>query len=317
MIFFFYGPNSFSASEKTAQLKEKFLKEIDATGNSLAEIDASRIDAKELSQKTQTSSLFAQKRMIVIDGILSNKQETVIDIAQKLLENNRDNGDIIIFRETVNKEGLSKLKGKTKTLFQSLAQEKYAQEFSVLEGIKLSNWVNDRLMIKKIKISRQALTYLCDLETDLWRLNGIINQLTNFCRESGEIKIDNIKEFLEEKYISDIFRLTEAMGAQKKNEAIKILEEQLSAGLAEEYILAMAFKHFDNLMKIKISRENGLNPSSLGLHPFVVKKGLLQADKFSRRQLNDILNKLVLIEKHAKTGRGDIRTELILAIAES
>lgn len=55
--------------------------------------------------------------------------------------------------------------------------------------------------------------------------------------------------------------------------------------------------------------------SRLKIHPYVAKKGAMQARNFSAAVLKDYLNRLVYLDFSNKTGRGDIKTELSLLIS--
>ena len=104
-----------------------------------------------------------------------------------------------------------------------------------------------------------------------------------------------------------------------KTQALKLLEEQYAAGLSEEYLIAMLVRQFKILLQIRDAIDANLSQaemtSRLKLHPFVVKKGLSQARNFSADNLKRCLNELVGLDFFNKTGRSQIKTELMLLIS--
>ena len=101
--------------------------------------------------------------------------------------------------------------------------------------------------------------------------------------------------------------------------AIKLLDEQIEAGLSEGYLLNMFVRQFRILLSIKQALEFGLSQrqiaSQLKLHPFVLQKGITQASHFTLPVLKNILSRLAEIDYEVKSGRSDYLTGLNLLIA--
>src|SRR3989339_652782 len=76
MLIFLYGEDSFRSRNKLNELKEKFLREIDPQGNSLSTIDGSMANFSQINESISPSSLFASKRMVVIENIFANSKKT-------------------------------------------------------------------------------------------------------------------------------------------------------------------------------------------------------------------------------------------------
>ena len=69
MIIFLYGEDTFRSRKKLKELKNRFLKEIDSSGYSLAVIDGEKTCLEEINSAVSALSLFTKKRMIVISDI--------------------------------------------------------------------------------------------------------------------------------------------------------------------------------------------------------------------------------------------------------
>ena len=83
MIIFLYGEDDFRAKKKLAELKDKFLREVDHSGGSIEFLDGKIADLKQINEKAATASLLASRRMIVIEEIFSNKnKDLLLEVAE-------------------------------------------------------------------------------------------------------------------------------------------------------------------------------------------------------------------------------------------
>ena len=74
MIIFLFGADSFRSKRLLQDMKTKFIREVDAESNSLDMIDGQVVEFKTIEEKINTGSLFARKRMIIIENIFKNKK---------------------------------------------------------------------------------------------------------------------------------------------------------------------------------------------------------------------------------------------------
>jgi DNA polymerase III delta subunit len=118
MIIFLYGEDTFRSRQKLIELKEKFLREVDRTGNSLITLDGDSINMEKLNESIATPSLFARKRMVIIERILGHKSKILLDQILEYLKNNfssekgknENDANIIIFRDVIAEEKGAKIK---------------------------------------------------------------------------------------------------------------------------------------------------------------------------------------------------------------
>ena len=75
MIFFLYGPDTFRRRQKLKALIQRFQEKVDELGQSLSFIDAPKATLRDIQEKIGSASLFAKKRMLVIEDIFANKNE--------------------------------------------------------------------------------------------------------------------------------------------------------------------------------------------------------------------------------------------------
>lgn len=347
MIIFLYGEDSYRSREKLNKLKDKFSREIDKQGSSLVIIAGQTAAKEELSQAISASSLFARKRMVVIEEIFMQKSPLIYAYLTEQLPEIVAGENIIIFWDTAvilkkkkNKQMPYKLDSRgqekalpkySRPLYNFLAKQKYAQNFSLLSNTQAVNWLKAEVKERGAVIKQPAALILTSLlGSDLWQLSNEIDKLIHHKRgqikslveqdQPVEITSEEVMELTRGNFDENIFALTDAISNRNKALALKLFEEELEAGAADGNLMRMIIRQFRILIQVRQSLETGLSPrkmmSQLKLHPFVVQKSLAQARNFSLPVLKNIFHYLVKIDKGSKTGQQDIKIALSMLIAK-
>ncbi len=341
MIIFIFGPDEFRGRQKINELKKKFLQDVDPSGNSLNVLDGGQISSVgEIAEKCGSSSLLASKRMVVIENLFNNSSilEETLDYLKNLEEKGNEN--ILVFWDSrvktkktkssknlffVDASGREKpLTAKAKRLFDFLSAHPYTQEFSKLSAREVLVWAGNRIRSGGLDVSDQALRLLVGLAgADLWHLNWEIEKLIHYKKGSSsdvraKIEVKDVEAVVSGLFDNNIFDLTDALSSKNQALALKLLEEQLSSGTNENYLLAMITRQMKILTRIRQAVDSGLSSQQiskkLNLHPFVVQKGVNQVRGFSYTELAGALNKLVDIENDLKTGQGQAEARLSLFV---
>lgn len=317
MIIFVYGPDTFRSREKLKELKNKFIKEIDPNGNDFNILLGQNTSIKEINEKISTGSLFTKKKMTIIENIFENKDKEIFpELVEYIKKNKLDSGDdILIFFD----HDLEKLTVNQKKLFTFLKKQKYIFELPLLNNAQLNIWIKNKTAKEEIKIQLQVSQEIINLTgNDLWRINNDVNKLINYKKKEKEIKVEDVKELVSGDVDENIFALTDAISQKNKQLAIKLLEEQYEAGLSNEYIIFMLIRQLKILLQIKTELNKNLNADQiiqkLKLHPFIIKKGIIQARNFTILDLKNSLNRLIEIDFLSKTGQAKSKTLLNLFI---
>lgn len=317
MIIFLYGPDTFRSRQKLTELKNKFLREVDSSGNSLSIIDAETGGFDLISQAIGTPSLFSKKRMIVIEKILKNKNKDIADKTLDYLKNHKDGteSNIIIFWDETDTDQ------KTGKLFTFLSNLKFAYLFKTLSNSETANWVKTQVEARGGKIKPVAATMLSAMFSgNLWQLNNEIEKLVNYKlggqiadkKAVAEIENTDIEKFAKGNFEENIFALTDAIGANDKKMVLELLEKMLDSGVAESYMLHMIIRQFRTLIQVK--EADALNHSSrkivseLKIHPYVAQKNLNQVKNFSMPNLKKFFSDLLEIDYQLKNGRVDLKS---------
>jgi len=319
MIFFLYGSDSFRRRQKLNELKERFMSAVDALGQSLIVLDGKEVNPQILQEKISSGSLFTKKRMIVLENIFANKNETVFTLLLNVCAKNAGADDnAIVFNET--DIVASKLKAEAKKLNTWLKKQPFVQEFKALSAPQVIAFARKEIQNQGGTIEADALNILCTRTgNDLWQLNNEIAKLTAAAGDKPITK-DLVEGLVKNEIDDNIFALTDALGSKNIKMSLQLLEEQFAAGLSAEYILAMFLRQFKIMLEIKVIQNQGsvsesMIANKLKLHPFVAKKGVSQSNKFSLKELSDLWEQLLELDFRQKKGQADIKSELYALIA--
>jgi len=320
MIIFLYGADTFRSHRLLQEMKNKFIKDVDHESNSLNVLDGQTTTLKEIGEKINTGSLFVKKRLVVIENIFKNKKTKIFpELAEYLKKFSTSEDSVIIFIDEELNSKDKPLKVDAKKLFTFLNKQKFVQEFTPLSNIQLLSFIKKEAGSYQKEMSSMAASILINLSgADLWVIASEIKKLSFYSLEKMITEKD-VKELCVGMVSDDIFALTDALSTKNKALALKLLEEQYASGLSEEYLIAMFIRQFKILLQIRSGLDNNLSQAEitakLKLHPFVIKKGLSQARNFSLDNLKNYLNQLIHLDFSNKTGRSQIKTELMLLIS--
>jgi len=346
MIIFIYGEDSFRSRRKLKELKDKFLAKVDPTGASLDIIDGEKASLANIGDAAGAGTLLAKKRMVVIENLFSNKAQSVFDQVLNYFEK-RESDNIIVFWDFVVK--IKKIRSKeqavkidssgsekplpaySKKLFNFLAKQKYSQQFNVLSNTDAAAWAKKEVEARGGKIDYQAVQTLTSLVgSDLWQINNEIDKLINYKLgqqpaltgaggQAAIINQEDVEKMTHGGFDENIFALTDAISNKNSSLALKLLEEQIEAGLADAYLMTMIIRQFRILLQIRQALDLGHSSrkiiSSLRMHPFIVQKGINQVRRFNLPALKNIFSRLAEIDSQIKTGQADAKTMLNLLFA--
>jgi len=320
MIIFLHGADTFRSHRLLQEMKNKFIKDTDKDASSLNVLDGAVTSLKEIGEKINTGSLFVKKRLVVIENIFKNKKTKIfIELVDYLKKFSATDDTIIIFIDEELNSKEKPLKADAKKLFAFLGKQKFVQEFQALSNLQLLNFIKKECDAHGKEMSSNAGTLLINYTNgDMWLLASEIKKLSFYSQNKIISEID-VKEMCTGAVNEDIFALTDALSSKNKAQALKLLEEQYTAGLSDEYLIAMLIRQFKILLQIRTTIDNNLSPGEtaaiLKLHPYVIKKGLSQARNFSADALKTYLNKLIRLDFANKNGLSEIKTELMLLIS--
>lgn len=334
MLIFLYGPDTYRSHQKLNEIIANY-KKIHKSGLNLKYFDFKKDSYQEFKDEFQTISMFQEKKLVVLENTFSDAE-----FKRKFLESSKkfiDSKDIILFYTT--DQILKK-----DPLFVFLKKQAKFQEFELLAGQKLKNWVKKEFEKYQCQISDRALGKLIEFTgNDLWQITNEIKKLVSYraprqrseggkenkvlfdYKKKQKIGEEDVELLVRPKIEADIFETINAISSRNKKQALILIHKHLEKGDSPLYLLSMINFQFRNLLVIK-SRYQSANDTrmtqisglsrELKLHPYVVKKSIPLVKNFSLEELKKIYRKIFQVDLNIKTGKIDPQTALDLLITE-
>ena len=196
--------------------------------------------------------------------------------------------------------------GKTGTLNKALQEKAVQVEFAPLKGKVLEQWIADYVAAAGRKIDRQALEYLSAINSfDLQIMEQELQKLLLFRAEDPVITQHHVDAIVTKTVEANIFALSDSIGNKQGNAALQTLHDMFQLGESPFKLIGFLVRHFRNLILVKDYRSQGYNEAQIKektkLHPFVIKKSMRQAERFSMQQLTAAMERLLAIEVELKS----------------
>ncbi len=310
MIYFIFGEDSYRSKKKLEEIVLGY-KKIHKSGLNLIFVDAKGISFKDFYSNFKITSMFAEKKLVVVKNSFENakfQEEFLNDI--ELLQ---DLKDIVVVYEDKTADQRTKF-------FKALKKYAKCQEFSFLSPANLKKWILVEFEKNKTKIDDQALGLLLEfVKSDLWRMSNEINKLSNY-KKSGIVKKEDVELLVRSSVESDIFKTIDALASKNKKLALSLLHKHIDGGDNALYLLSMIAYQFRNLLSIKDLTDKktpyGLMAKKSGLDPFVVQKSFYLCNQFSMEKLKSIYKKIFQTDLDIKTGKTDPEVALDILVSE-
>ena len=317
MLFFLYGEDDYRSNQKLNQIRDKFKKDVDPQGYNMVVLDED-VSVESLSKELFQAGFLAKKKLIIVKNLLQkNISENLAEFVLEFLEKtDNDESNIVIFYENnLPYSFKKKLSGKKLKIWKRLTTFKFSTEFKKLPNHKIIDWIQNRFLNSNKEISRDLANKILSLtEQDLWILSSEIDKIINY-NKPREISENSILEIMPDFLIEDnIFFLAEKLANKDKLEAIKLLKKQFELGSSPVYLLSMIIRQYRILLQIKSAIDENVFANNLSkylsLHPFVIKKSTSLANKYSLKDLQNIYNKLLDLDKRIKSSK--LKSETLL-----
>lgn len=303
MIFFLTGPDTYRARQKLRELKDKFVREVDATGLNISTIDGATLDVNDLAHVFDTMPLLSRRRFLIIENLFAAAKAPILEAVRTRLSSD-DPNNIVVFFETAPPTKKSKL-------LDWLTQHSHAQQFALLEGAALSRWITTELKERDRVIDPPALRRLLQLAgNDLWRLHGELEKLDHALPAGIPINEVTVNELVSPTFDEDVFGLTDAVTGGNLGRAAAMLVDHLEEGVSPQQLVALLEKQF-RVLVLLAAHEGNTPPTLPGIHPFIVKKLWATARRSSLPRLKKIYADLGEVDIDLKTSAGDPKTILL------
>jgi DNA polymerase-3 subunit delta len=208
---------------------------------------------------------------------------------------------------------------KRRLLIKAIVKAGSLIECTPLKGESLLNWIKDEAAAKGCPINRlscEMLSLCCGGNMSLLRMETA--KICDYCGAGKEISVEDIKMMSADSSAIKIFALMDAVAARDAAQSIALFRKMLLFGEAEQKILSMLGTEFRDMLRVKECLRYNMRTDDiavkLNLHSFVTRKYASSCRNFSRNELLGFLETLLNADIAHKSGEGDLRALLEIAI---
>lgn len=293
MIILFHGKDSYRIKEKIDEFVKAY-KEKNKNYFGLNYLNGKEITLFDLKEEMLSYSMFSEKKLIIVNNLLSNQKNkedflSQIDLFKKseniliLVEENEVLGKIIDDFDKVNK-------------------------FDLLNGLKLKDWIKKKVVSLESEIEEEAINKIIEyVGGDLWQINNELMKLSSY---SKKITSDNVFKMVRPKNEINIFDTLDAVAQKNKKKAISLLRIHVDKGDSPIFLLSMIASQIRNIISVK----NGAVVKQM--NPFVYRKSVSQAKNFTMEDLKKIYSRILELDFEIKMGKINPDISLDVLISE-
>lgn len=325
MFYIFHGEDQFGLAEELAGLRAKLAGGDPAMGDlNTSELEGGRLTLGELRHVCDAIPFMADRRLVIVRGLLARlapgsrrrgrsteegepawKRDFRHELAAYLPDLPPTTRLIFVEAETLPASHpilkVAREEGKSRRAF--------VKHFALPKDWELPRWIGQRAGAMGGALSTEAVQLLAALVgADLRLLDQEIEKLLLYAGDR-QVTTADVQALVSRARETSIFDLVDCVGRRQTDRALKLLHGLLDDGEAPLYLLTMLARQVRILIQVSELRESDMAAEAIAgrlkLHPFVVKKGLDQANNFRLDQLERAHERLVETDWAIKTGEMD------------
>lgn len=325
MLYLLYGEDDFSAHQALDEIK-KTVGDDTALATNTTVLDGAQVTAPEIRSVTGAMPFLAEKRLVVIDGLLerfeirrgSGKKKPAADRRAEYQPLAECLGDVPDFTLAVLMDGKV---DKKNPLLRALADRATVKAFPPLRGAYLASWIQGRVRKEGGSITPPAVELLSRyVGSNLWVIASEIKKLVLFTagRRIGEEEVRRVVSYAQE---ASVFTMTDAILEFRAGTAQGLLQQLLQQGAPPAYLLVMLARQVRLIVRVKELRRQRRPEmeikNRLGIfNDFVYRKALEQSARYSLERLKEVYRRLLEADLAVKTGRFEPELSLHILLGE-
>lgn len=326
MLYILLGEDDFSITQSLDEIK-RGLGDQALLATNTSTFDGQKLSLNELKGVCETAPFLAEKRLVVIQGLLERFESRGRPRRQKKTANRGGAEGSKSFAAALGNIPESTilvlLDGRIKStnpLLKLLSSQAEVRSFPVLRDVRLRQWIEREVAEQGATISPQAVDLLARLVGgNLWVMSGEITKLSLFT-SGRRIEVEDIKAVVSSAQEANVFAMVDAILDFKAGVAEQLLEQLLNRGASSAYLLTMLSRQARLIVQAKEMRRQRKSEmeiqSRLGLAPFPLRKTLEQAQRYPLERLKQVYDKLLQTDLYIKRGKFEGGLALNLLIAE-
>jgi DNA polymerase-3 subunit delta len=313
MLYLFFGADELARTEALNDLRATLPP--DLADLNIAVLDGRKLRVEALSAACDVLPLLSDRRLVIVeDALKSLRSNDACDAIKAYLPKLPPTTDLVfVEREDVDKR---------LSLYTYLKKAATVKEFVPKTGVELQRWLQERARQLQAHLQPAAGELLVEyVGNDSRALLNELSKLATYTGPGGVITPAEVRLLVQDSSESSVFEFVDALAARRLDPALARLRGLLDDGQAPTYLLFMLARQVRILLQVKELAERRMRPAAiasvLNQKPFVVRKALEQAMRFSAEALLQLHDRLVELDHWTKTGRIDPEAALELFVAEA
>lgn len=255
------------------------------------------IDVRQVIDQAETMPFFADHRLILVEnsGFFKNACQQLVDYLPGMPQET-----ILVFVENeVDKRG---------KLYKAVKSAGRIVEMGRQDGRTLTAWVLGMLKKEKKNITGDALNLFLEMAgNDMENIANELEKLISYTLDKNAIGREDVEEVCTVTTESKVFDMIHAVAEKQQKKALDLYYDLLALKEPPMRILFLVARQFNQMLQVKDLREQGYDNTTIaskaGLAPFIVKRSISQAGRFSKATLQQAVQDCVEAEEAVKTGR--------------
>ena len=294
-VYLLCGDEAYLKQQYKKRLKKAILPEDDAMN--FSQYAGKGIDVRQLIDQAETLPFFAERRLILVEqsGFFKNACPELAEYLPGMPPET-----ILVFVEDeVDKRG---------KLYKAVKQCGRIAELGRQDERTLQTWILGMLKKERKNITGDALRLFMEKTgNDMENIANELEKLLAYTYGSDSVEASDVQAICTVTTESRIFDMIRALAEKRQKQALELYYDLLSLKEPPMRILFLIARQFNQMLQLKDLREQGLDSKTVasraGVAPFIAKKSLAQAERFTKEELRCAVEDCVEAETAVKTGR--------------
>lgn len=328
MIYLLYGEDEFSLRETLTSMKQSVeppeLRDVNTTV-----VKAADVSYDELAAACITVPFLAEKRLVVVDGLLSIFESRARSRSGTRAESSEPPGqgrweqfpDILAqMPPTTDLVLVDRALRESNSMLRKLRDLAEVREFPLPRGNALREWVHKRAEGHGVSIERDAAAALAETIGNNLRVIDMELQKLSLYRYGESVRKQDVEEMVAYVKEGNIFAAVDAVLEGHPGVALTSTHQLLDSGSPPSYVMVMIARQVRLLLLAKDLRAQQVPKAEMGrrlsLSGYPLQKTLEQERRFTTEHLIHIHRKLLEADLSIKTGEASEQLVVEMLVAE-
>jgi len=293
MITTLAGNNLFALRRRLDELMAEFVKKYGDLA--LEKFDGEEHEAKAIIEGLQSLPFLAHRKLVVVrSGGLNNE---FAEAVEQIISSIGESTDVVFYEPQIDKRT---------AYFKVLKSQTQFKEFNELNLQSLAKWLVEEAKNQGGQLGLADANYLVErVGTNQGLLANELDKLLVYKPEITRPSIDLLTEPTPQ---SKVFDLLDAAFGGRKEQALRLYEDQRAQKVEPQFILAMVAWQLQQIAVAKMAGNRLLTEVSKdsGMKDYPLRKAKNLADKLSDKKLKEMVSEALDIDWRGKTTSLDL-----------